>query len=162
MSGLRLTSAILIGVLLVAGISHAEARKPDSPIVITSESMSASRKDNTAEFVGAVVAKSDQVVINSDRMMVFYSKDGQLDRIEAFGSVKVVKGEQAVTSDEAVYAVESGVIVFTGNPRAVDGGNVLTGSKIRYSMKEEKLIVEGSKVFIDQGSMKGAERGAQP
>lgn len=164
MSELKLISMAFVMALIFifAGISYAETRKTDSPIVITSDSMSASRKDNTAEFVGSVVAKSDRVVINSERMKVFYDKDGKLRRIEAFGSVKVVKGEQAVTSEEAVYALDSGVIVFTGNPRAVDGNNVLTGSKIRYSMKDEKIMVEGSRVFIDQDSGKGDKGGAQP
>jgi lipopolysaccharide export system protein LptA len=41
-------------------------------------------------------------------------------------------------------------IVFTGNPRAVEGSNVITGTKMIYLIAEDRSIVENSKVFLEQ------------
>ncbi len=39
-------------------------------------------------------------------------------------------------------------MIFTGEPRAVDGENVVTGSVMTYYIGEDRSFVEKSKVFL--------------
>ena len=121
------------------------------PIVITSATLSADASNNTAVFEGSVVATTGDLSMYSDKMTVYYTKDGDIEKIEAVGSIKLVKGTRVLTSDKATYLASEGKITFTGKPKAVEGANTITGSEIVYLINEDRSIVHDSKVYIDQG-----------
>ncbi|MBI5196966.1 MAG: lipopolysaccharide transport periplasmic protein LptA [Nitrospirae bacterium] len=119
------------------------------PLVITSDTLMADNKTNTAVFEGSVVAKTDDIVMHSDKMTVFYdNSEGKVSKIYASGNVKVHKKERVIFSNEATYLDEEGKIIFTGEPRAVEGENIITGTQIIYYLKDDRSVVEGSKVFM--------------
>lgn len=124
------------------------------PITITSSTLTADNKAHTALFEGSVVAKTDATTIYSDKMLVYYSEGGKVTKIEADGHVKLIKGERVITSDEATYLANDEKVIFTGQPKAVEGNNMVTGTKMIYLMKEDRSIVENSKVFMERGSPK--------
>jgi lipopolysaccharide export system protein LptA len=47
-----------------------------------------------------------------------------------------------------MYSAVGEKIIFTGEPKAVEGENVVTGKKMTYLMNEDRFLVEGSKVFF--------------
>jgi len=53
-----------------------------------------------------------------------------------------------ITADKAVYYADEAKVVFSGNPRAMDGENVVTGSVMTYFIDEDRSIVENSKVYL--------------
>jgi lipopolysaccharide export system protein LptA len=129
--------------------------------VITSKSLTADNNAKTALFTGHVVAKKGDKTFYADRMLVYYveSGDGEnsnIDRIEADGHVKLVRNDRVMTSDKVIYyAGADERAVFTGSPRATEGKNLVTGTIMTYYMKDDRSVVENSKVFIvdkDQGS----------
>ena len=120
------------------------------PIVITSETLSADNKSRTALFEGSVVAKTKDMTLYSDRMIVYYAeKTGNVTKIDAEGRVKLVRKDLIVTSKAANYFAEEEKIIFTGEPKAVERGNVVTGTKMTYLMKEDRSIVENSRVLLE-------------
>lgn len=157
---LRLLGSIVLLAALICPLPvgaeegrDASGKKPRSPIVITSSSLSADRKANSALFEGSVVARSDEMTLMADRMKVYYLEAGELERIEAEGSVKMVREGRLLTSDSAVYNAATGRMTFTGNPRAIEGQNVLAGSSIVYIFDEDRFTVQDSRMVIE---MKGA------
>ena len=62
--------------------------------------------------------------------------------------MKVTKENRVITSREAVYYAAEEKVVFTGEPRAVEGENVVTGKKMTYLMNDDIFLVEESKVFL--------------
>jgi len=119
------------------------------PVVITSQTLTADSKSNTAVFEGAVVAKTNDVTIYSDKMTVFYNNtESKINRIEAAGNVRVLKKERAIFSDEAVYLEDEKKIIFKGNPKAVEGENIITGTAITFFLQDDRAVVEGSKVIL--------------
>ncbi|MBN2653536.1 MAG: hypothetical protein JXR79_00270 [Nitrospirae bacterium] len=129
------------------------------PVVITSTTLSADNKARVAVFEGAVVAKKGEMTMFSDKMTVYYSDEqsgSSITKIDSEGHVKVIKGDRVITSKAATYLAEpEEKIIFTGNPRASEGQNVVTGTKMTYFMKDDRSIVENSKVFIvNKGSSK--------
>lgn len=123
--------------------------KVKGPIIVTSETLIADNKANTALFEKNVVATTSEMTLYADKMLVFYKEQGgELTRIDATGNVKLHKDNSVVTSQAAVYYADQDKVVFTGSPRAVDGENVVTGSKMTLLIKEDRSIVENSKVFL--------------
>ena len=128
-------------------VSAATAKK--QPIVITAQTLTADNKNNTVVFEGSVVAKNEDIIIYSDKMVVSYDdSQGKITEIHAYGNVKVHKKERAIFSKEATYSEREEKIVFTGDPKAVDGENVVTGTQIIYFFKDDRTIVKGSKVIL--------------
>lgn len=118
------------------------------PVVITSTTLTADNKARTALFEGSVIAKSENMTLYSDRMLVYYTEAGKITKIEATGHIKLIKGERVITSDSAVYLAEEEKVIFTGEPRAMEGSSIVTGAKMTYYLKDDKSIVENSKVII--------------
>ena len=131
--------------------SEEQAKKIKGPIIITSEMLTADNKARTALFERSVVARTTDLTMYADRMLVHYDKDtGNVTQIDAEGAVKVVKENRVITSREAVYYADGEKVIFTGEPRAVEDENVVAGKKIIYLMNEDRFLVEDSKVFLTQ------------
>ncbi|KKM60973.1 hypothetical protein LCGC14_1536420 [marine sediment metagenome] len=150
--------SIMLASVAFAGEAK-EGRMPSGPIVITSDSLHADGKEGTATFIGSVKAVGDDFNLKADRMKVFYAEGGSLRRIDAEGSVKLIREGRVVTSDHATYNAQERTLIFTGNARVVEEGNVLVGTKITYMIDEERYEVEGSKVFIENAG--GKPRGVR-
>ncbi|HKN19561.1 MAG TPA: LptA/OstA family protein [Dissulfurispiraceae bacterium] len=129
-----------------------ENKNVKEPTVITAQKMTTDQKAQTALFEGNVVSKKGDRTMYADQMLVHYSEEkgsSNIKQIDAEGNVKLIRGDRVVTSKFAVYHSEpEEYIVFTGEPRASQGENVVTGTKITYFMKDDHSIVENSKVFI--------------
>jgi lipopolysaccharide export system protein LptA len=145
-----MAAALAAALFSTAAAAGGSALAPKGPIVITSETLSAEGGTNTAVFEGSVVARTGDVTLYADRMTVSYLPEGGgVRQIDAEGRVKLVRGRRVVTSGKAVYYGEERKIIFTEGPRAVEGANVITGSRMTYLMDEDRSIVEDSKVFLE-------------
>lgn len=163
------------------------------PLIITSQTLTADNEENTATFEGNVVARKGESTLYADRMIVFSKKTiqladdsqktgaasaqqkptpakapsdqekGDVERIEAHGNVRLIKGNRVVTAAQAVYHTQpEEYVVFRGDPRAAEGRNVVTGTKMTYYMKDDRSVVENSKVFlVDQERKPKASAPAQ-
>lgn len=146
----RLSELLVIFFLISTNAySEQEVKKITGPIVITSQTLTTDSQAHTALFERSVVARTTDTTIYADRMLVYYEKDtGNVTRIDASGNVKFIKENRVIASKEAVYYAAGEKIIFTGEPRAVEGENVVTGTKITYLMNEDRFFVEDSKVFL--------------
>jgi len=142
---------ISILLLFLPVLSNAEDQKAriKGPIHITSESLTADNKAHTALFEKNVIAKTTDLTIHSDKMLVYYEEDGgTVTKIEATGNVKVLRESRIMTSKSAVYYADEEKVIFTGEPRAMDGENVVSGTKITYFMNNDRFQVENSRVVL--------------
>lgn len=142
-----LISLILIGISPVSAIALKE-----KPIVITSQTLTANNKNNIAIFEGSVVVKNEDITIYSDKVDVYYNnynnEEWRITKIHAYGNVRALKKEHIIFSKEAIYSEQERKIVFTGEPKAVEGENVITGTEIIYFLDEDRTIVKGSRVVL--------------
>ena len=142
---------ILVGsILFFSFLSATAAEKAEkTTIVITSQTLTAESNNKTAVFEGSVVATKEDLTIYSDKMTVFYdNSEGKIKKIYAVGNVKAHKNERVIFSDEATYMENEKKIIFTGNPRAVEGENVVSGTQITLYLEDERAFVEGSRVIL--------------
>jgi len=140
--------SILIICFSASGVSISEGAG-EKTITITSETLTTDNRHNTAVFEGTVVAKTNDITIYSDRMIVYYSDaENNVEKIHASGNVRVHSKEKALFSKEASYINSEEKIIFTGNPKAVEGNNVITGTQIIYFLKDDRAVIEGSRVIL--------------
>lgn len=119
------------------------------PIVITARSLSSDSRANTALFEGNVTAKTDDIELYADRMLVSYGQQGGVERIAAEGTVKLIKGPRAITAGKADYTRADDKIIFSENPMVAEGRTLITGSRITYWITEDRTLVNDSKMFIE-------------
>ena len=139
--------------LLLGGNSLAETSPSRAsvkgPITVTSESLTSDNKAHTALFEKNVMVRTPDMSMAADKMLIFYKEDGgEVTKIEATGNVRLIKESRIITSQNAIYYADEDKVVFTGEPKAVDGDNVVTGSKMTYLIKDDRSRVENSKVFL--------------
>ncbi len=134
--------------LFTASFAFAAALGKDSggqPIVIKSNELQADTKTRSATFVGKVVAKQGDITIHTDKLVVRYAeKGGDVEKVEAFGNVRIVQENRIGTAQHAVYFTKDGKIVLTGSPKVVQGKDMVSGSEITYFVSEEKSVVTGT------------------
>lgn len=147
-----LFSCLLLFSLCVRSGAEERLMETKGPITITSSTLTADNKAHTALFEGSVMAKTETATIQADTMLVHYTDAGKVTKIEAIGHVRLVKGERVITSDEATFLADEEKVIFTGQPKAVEGTTMVTGTKMIYLMKEDRSLVEQSRVFMEKGS----------
>lgn len=132
--------------LSTGGTGGSEAQKA---VIITSRNMEADNRAHRAVFSGDVVADMEGTLIQSDRMEVLYNGDsGQVETILCTGGVKVTRDARVILSDEATYSGAEEKITFRGEPRIMEGNNLVTGTLIVYYPKADRLVVEDSRVYM--------------
>ncbi len=140
--------------LLLADITDVFAQEKKTvskePTVITSKTLAVDNRAKTALFEGSVVAKRGEMTMFADRMLVYYSEDGgSIKKIDAQGNVRLLREGRIITSKHATYfTTPEEHIIFTGEPRASEGENVVTGTKMIYFMADDRSIVENSRVLL--------------
>lgn len=131
------------------------ATKPGGPIHIKSDLMEANDQAGVVVFTGSVVATQDDLTINSDRMEVVYSKQGNktaaddvarrsIDRIVAIGHVHIVKGTRTAIAEKAVYEKNTEKIILNGSAQVTEGQNRVKGDMITMFMNESRSVVQGT------------------
>jgi lipopolysaccharide export system protein LptA len=141
--------AILFFTSLNAFSEESTQRKIKGPITVTSETLTDDNKSHTAFFEKNVIARTTDMTLYADTMLVYYKEgSGDVTKIDASGNVKLFKNGRVITSDKATYYADEDKVIFTGEPRAVDGENVVTGSIITYYISDDRSYVEKSKVFL--------------
>ncbi len=145
---------IILAIVLCFSFVFAEQKETSEPVVITSQTLVNDSKAKTATFEGNVVAKKGEITMYANRMIVYYEdeqKGGSIKMIEVIGNVRVVKGNRTITSHKATYFPEPEErVIFTGEPRATEGKNLITGEKITYFVKDDRALVEKSKVYLKE------------
>jgi len=146
---LLIISLLLIFISATNTFSQDTKQRIKGPIVVTSETLTADNNAHTALFEKNVVAKTTDMTIYADTMLVYYKEEGgEVTKIDATGNVKVLRNTRVITSQKAIYYADEDKVIFTGEPRAVDGENVVTGSKMTYFINDDRSYVENSKVFL--------------
>jgi len=164
----RLLFVLIIFLLYNSANAKELSRKDheDKPIVITSQRMTAINEQNKLIFEKDVIVRKDDMTLYADKMEILFvkvkgagladiadesSKEDKRDisTIKAIGNVKIVSGEKTATADEAVYYKDEEKVVLTGEPKAWEKGDMVTGTKMTIYIKEDRSIVEGSKVIVN-------------
>jgi lipopolysaccharide transport protein LptA len=145
-----------------------EEAAAQTAIRITADRLESDHEMKLVQFTGNVVATEDDVVIEADRMKIFYSpgddesvEAGRIDKIVSEGNVKIVfdGATKTAVADKAVYLADKKVLELSGGePKVWSGKNVIRGKKITVFQTENRSLVEGddgaqveATLFVEEG-----------
>lgn len=134
----------------MGGMVIAEEKAPPRPIHIQSNTLEAFNEQKLVVFSGNAVAVSGDIVLKSDRILVYYTSgegsadsNGEVTKIEAEGHVTIHQGERIATGEHAVYERSTQRMILTGNAQLKEGKNLVRGDKITWIINEKRGVVEG-------------------
>jgi len=119
------------------------------PIEITAERLSIDQDDGSALFSGNVIAGQGEMRLSADEMRVEYVSDdsaadaGQISRLFASGSVTLVNGDDAAEARQAVYVIDSGDLVLTGDVVLIRGQSTLAANRMEVNLESGVATMEG-------------------
>lgn len=73
-----------------------------------------------------------------------FTNNGQLSRVEASGNVYFVTPDQSMRGNNAVYNLNDGTVVVTGDVVLTQGQNVLSGGRLVYNVRTETARIESA------------------
>ncbi len=146
----------LVFLALPAGIC---AQTPDpatksGPIEITADKLVTDNKARTAEFTGNVHAVQGDTEISAERLLLFYKDgsgqtasmaSGDIERMEAYGKVRILFDNKVAVSDQAVYITQERKLILEGqSARVTSGKDQIEGNKITFYRDDGRVALEGN------------------
>jgi lipopolysaccharide export system protein LptA len=114
------------------------------PVYVTSQRLEAEYDKKLITFIGNVEARQKEFTLYADRLVLFINDEGkEIEKIVAYGKVRMVQGNRTATCREATYYYREGTVVMLGEPVVKEGENWVKGKRITYYSDEQKSVAEG-------------------
>lgn len=105
-------------------------------------------KDNSYILEGRVVMKGKDMHLVCDKLNV-YSKENEMERVDAIGNVRLLSKGTLAKSEKAVYHFKDEVVTMTGSPNVTKDKVRMDGESIGYNLNEGKFSVHKPKMRIE-------------
>ena len=134
-------SALLLALLLCLSALSVEAK--EAPVEISADHLLVEEKDRRATYSGHVELRQDDLRVNADKIVV-HGSAGTVQKVVASGKpVRLQQQQRRGTADELVYDPQSETIVLTGNASLSQGQDAISGQRVLYNLKTQRIEVEG-------------------
>ncbi|MFO1203376.1 MAG: lipopolysaccharide transport periplasmic protein LptA [Tabrizicola sp.] len=114
------------------------------PVQVSADQLAVNNADGTAVFSGNVVVTQGEMKLAAAEVKVTYGTDQKnIQALVASGGVTVTNLGDAAEAREAVYTVDSGVIVLSGDVLLTQGPSAMAGQKLTINLKDGTGVMEG-------------------
>jgi lipopolysaccharide export system protein LptA len=114
------------------------------PIEIVADKLTVEQAAGRATFVGNVVAEQGEMVLRSDRLIVYYllgdetaTSTQSIRRIEVDGNVTITSAEETAVGDRGFYDVVGERIELAGNVVLTRESNVISGDLLEIDVARQ-------------------------
>lgn len=111
-------------------------------MVITSEEFVLDQRQRTALFRGNVEVRDPQLTMDCDALTLYYSKQNEIDWIDASGNVMMLFEGRKALSGRAVYSVETGEMILKEDPKILEERNMICAETIRFRKESGEAVFE--------------------
>ena len=116
----------------------------DLPVEVNADSLSVDQDNGSAVFSGNVRISQGTMRISAPEVQVFYNDSSSgIARLEASGGVLLVDGPDAAEAQNAIYSIEDGTVVMTGDVLVTQGVNTLQSEKMTVDLETNTARMEG-------------------
>lgn len=127
------------------------------PVEVTSDSLTVDQADGSATFVGNVVIAQGTMRLSAAQVRVEYAgspdNTGRIEKLVASGGVTLVNGTEAAESRDAVYTIDDGIIVMTGDVILTQGRNALSSQRLVVDLVRGTGTLDGGvQTILQTGS----------
>jgi lipopolysaccharide export system protein LptA len=156
--------ALAAGLLAFSDVTFAQeariafgdlAQDTTLPVEVTAETFAVNNADGTAVFSGNVVVVQGKMKLSAAEVRVVYNQDQTaINQLIASGGVTIINLADAAAAREAVYTIESGQIVLTGDVILTQGPTAMAGQKLTVNLKDGTGLMEGqvTTTFVPGGN----------
>lgn len=153
MKSLVIPMALAAALLGAAPAAAQLGRSSDGPIDVTADELEVQQSECVSIWRGNAEALQGDTRLRASVMRMYMAKSssrpgsgsscGELLRLEAEGGVYYVTPQQRVRGDRGVYDAVKETVVLTGDVVAVQGQNVLRGSRMVFNTRTGEGKMEG-------------------
>ncbi len=139
-----LAAVSALAVLALPAVGDAQVNKQTSNQPIAFGADSGEQTAATIALRGRAELTQGGNRLRADAITMFRNAAGDPDRVEATGTVYFVTPTQSMRGDRAVYTINNGEVVVTGNVILTQGQNVLTGGRLNYNVNTDAATMAGA------------------
>ena len=139
-----LAAVSALAVLALPAVGDAQVNKQTSNQPIAFGADSGEQTTATIALRGRAELTQGGNRLRADAITMFRNAAGDPDRVEATGTVYFVTPTQSMRGDSAVYTINNGEVVVTGNVILTQGQNVLTGGRLNYNVNTDAATMAGA------------------
>jgi lipopolysaccharide export system protein LptA len=117
---------------------------PTQPVEVTSDQAQFNQTNGTAMFSGSVIVIQGAMRLTAPEVQVDYAADGKrIARVHATGGVTLANGGEAAEAQDAVYTIDTGQVVMTGEVLLTQGTSALSGKVLTVDLATGTGVMEG-------------------
>jgi lipopolysaccharide export system protein LptA len=157
-----LTVAISVAVLVTPALAQQAkiafgdlAQDTSLPVEVTADQLAVNNADGTAVFSGNVQVVQGDMTLSAGEVQVKYgSTPGEIDQLIASGGVNVTNLGDAARADGAIYTIDSGMIVMSGNVVLTQGPSSMQGQELTINLTDGTGLMSGrvTTTFVPGGN----------
>jgi len=145
---------LVLGLSLLLATTTFGADDPSTPIHIEADRMISQEQDNSVVFIGNVDARQGGITIRADEMTVYYTqsdkKNGkssasQVSKLVCKKNVEITQDDWLGTGNRMDYLAKERKVILSGDAKAWQGQNMISGKTIIYYLDDKRTIVEQDK-----------------
>ncbi len=142
---------LLLTVSLLLSTTAFAADDSSAPIHIEADRMISQEQDNSVVFIGNVDAKQGGITIRAEEMTVYYTQDdkkknnnssSQVKRLICKKNVEITQDDWLGTGNRMDYLAKDRKVILSGDAKAWQGQNMVSGKTIIYYLDEKRSIIE--------------------
>lgn len=114
------------------------------PVEVNADNLTVNQTDGSAVFSGNVIVIQGDLRLTAGEITVIYAKGGKgIEKLIAKTDVLMVNATDAAEADEAVYSIEAGEVLMTGNVLLTQGQTIISGEKLTVDIANGTGRMEG-------------------
>ena len=118
--------------------------KNDTYFYIDSDKLIIKENPLISEFIGNAYARNSENHFWGKKILVNYDNDKKIKLITIIRSVKIVRPNEEIFGDKAIYDPKLEKIKISGNVSIIQDGNILSGSELIVDLINSTSIIVGN------------------
>lgn len=118
--------------------------KNDNYFYINSDKLIIKENQLISEFIGNAYARNGENHFWGNKILVNYDNDKKIKLITIIRNVKIVRLNEEIFGDKAIYDPKLEKIKISGNVSIIQDGNILSGSELIVDLINSTSIIEGN------------------
>ena len=118
--------------------------KNDTYFFIDSDKLIIKENPLISEFIGNAYARNVENHFWGNKILVNYDNDKKIKLITIIRSVKIVRPNEEIFGDKAIYDPKLEKIKISGNVSIIQDGNILSGNELIVDLINSTSIILGN------------------
>ena len=133
-------------------VSALKGHNSNAPVDVAADRIEVQDRADRAVFAGNVHVTQAELTLDTARLTVAYSSQGniQIDRLDASGGVTVRSPSETAKGDFGVYDLNRRLITLIGDVQLSRGDSQIAGSRLVIDLDSGRAVIDGGPAGVAQ------------